>query len=223
MRDGNNNSSSIRRAIADQFESLETTLCLSDKVVVITEDRLELLLEDGINKIRSKNAWVAPAGILASCVAALTTTASFRDFLGIKAAAWQAVFLLLAICSFGWLVSALIQRNKGFGRVEFMNSIRVAGTRLSYSESTLSGETQQMESVPSQSQYPDSSYEISEEPTTLFPYDEQGTIPLGTPISASGQLPAGLASIALQCRNCGNLTLRDPGKSALCPVCHTIN
>jgi hypothetical protein len=128
--------SSIRRAIADQFESVETTLCLSNKVVVITEDRLELLLEDGIGRIASRNAWIAPAGTLASSIAALTT-AKFQDFGGLSSATWQAIFSLVAAASLIWLFLSLAKRGRAFGRAEFMSSIRIAGTRLDYSEAAI--------------------------------------------------------------------------------------
>ena len=71
----------LNRAIAEQFKGVQTTLCLSTKVVLITEDQLELRVQDGMQKLSARNAWVAPAGILITCVGTLCT-ADFRILLG---------------------------------------------------------------------------------------------------------------------------------------------
>ena len=57
-----------------------------------------------------------PAGIFLSLITTLIAT-EFKDFLGLSAAAWQAVYLLSAIGSGLWLLIAIGQawkaRNKG--------------------------------------------------------------------------------------------------------------
>lgn len=208
----------IQQAIAEKFGSVKTTLCLSDKVVVITEDRLELLLGDGIEKLSHRNAWLAPAGILASCIAALTT-ANFREFAQIKASAWQAIFIIAAIGSAVWLVQTLIKRRKTFGRTEFLNSIKVAGTRLNY------GEPVEISSQQSQED------DLRARPNTNVTWS--GTSAVGLPVSKSllGQRVRIRENeqnrkfiTKLQCRQCGNFIVKPrSGTIVTCSRCGALN
>lgn len=117
----------LSRAIADQFKNVQTTLCLSTKVVVITEDQLELRVQDGMQKLSARSAWIAPAGILVTCLGTLCT-ADFKDFAFVSRGTLKGVFVALTVASVVWLAISF-RRISAFGRREFMESIRKAGAQ----------------------------------------------------------------------------------------------
>lgn len=76
---------------------------LDQEVIRVTCDRLKLRLVEHLANVESRHAWVAPFGIAVTTLAALLTS-DFKDLLGIGKAVWQALFLLVFLASFGWLV-----------------------------------------------------------------------------------------------------------------------
>lgn len=120
----------LNRAIADQLSNVETTLCLSTKVIVITEDRLELRVEDGMHRLSARDSWVAPAGMLITCIATLFTS-DFKNFSWVTSGTLKGLFVAATVASFGWLVWVVCRIRK-FGRSEFMESIRKAGAQYNY-------------------------------------------------------------------------------------------
>jgi len=122
----------LDRAIAEQLKKVETTLCLSRKVIVISEDQLELRVQDGIQKLQAKNSWIAPAGILVTCLGTLFT-ADFKNFSWAAAGTLKGVFVALTIASSVWLLFSLRAAN-AFGRREFMESIRKASGQYNYAQ-----------------------------------------------------------------------------------------
>jgi hypothetical protein len=77
---------------------------LAQEIIVITEDRLRLVIKDHLEKIEEKKAWHAPLGVLLAIVAAFVT-ADFRDAY-FKAPTWQALFLITGVLSLIWLIKA---------------------------------------------------------------------------------------------------------------------
>jgi hypothetical protein len=126
----------LGRAIADEFRGVETTVCLSTKVIVITEDRLELRIEDGLQKISARGSWVAPLGVLSTCLATLLT-ADFKTFSWIGTGTVRGLFIAATFASFLWLLMCLRRRTK-FGRREFIESIRSAGSQY-FSQNAVTG------------------------------------------------------------------------------------
>ena len=124
--------SQLKQAIADSFSGVETTICLSTKVIVITEDQLELRLEDGIRKLSGKDAWIPPASILISCLLTLFT-ADFKSYSWVASGTLRGIFISLSILSGVWLLWSC-GRIKKFGRSEFMASIRNAGSPYNLSQ-----------------------------------------------------------------------------------------
>jgi len=108
---------------------LEATLCLSSKVIVITEDQLELRIEDGIQKLSARNSWIAPLGISVTLLVALFTS-DFKNFSWIASGTLKGFFITCTVLSCLWLVVSLFRINH-FGRQELMASIRAAGTPYS--------------------------------------------------------------------------------------------
>lgn len=74
---------------------------LSHNVLILSEDKARLLLLAHLSRMASREAWLAPAGILATVLATFATT-TFRDFV-LDAATWRALFIFAALSSGAWL------------------------------------------------------------------------------------------------------------------------
>jgi hypothetical protein len=80
---------------------------LGQDYLAVSEDRVRLCLKIRDEILQAKGFWHLPLGILASLVAALVTTKSFKDTLGLSGAVWEALFVLAClVCVFrllrGW-------------------------------------------------------------------------------------------------------------------------
>jgi hypothetical protein len=93
---------------ADYVQQTRVHLNFAQNVVIITEDRLELCLRKHLACIEARTRWIAPASLF---IAFLTTlcTSTFHDSFNLKADVWQAIFVLLTVASFVWLVFAVVQ------------------------------------------------------------------------------------------------------------------
>jgi hypothetical protein len=91
-------------------------------VIATTEDKLKLALHERQRIFRSREAWIAPLGILLSIVTTLLTT-DFRMFL-LAAAVWEAIFFISAIAAFLWLIYTLWQCSKSQSIDEFIHYIK---------------------------------------------------------------------------------------------------
>ena len=84
---------------------------MSQNVILTTEDKLRLCLIAYRDMLLSQREWITPFGLLISFTSTLIL-ASFRDTLGIKAEAWQAVFIVLDLMALVWLVRSVIRAYK---------------------------------------------------------------------------------------------------------------
>lgn len=78
---------------------------LDQEIIQVTEDKLRLVLNEHVAQIEDKKAWIAPLGVLLA-VATAFSTSTFKDVL-LKAATWEAIFLLTGIASFVWLLRTI--------------------------------------------------------------------------------------------------------------------
>jgi hypothetical protein len=108
---------------------VEATVCLSSKVIVITEDQLELRIQDGMQKLSARDSWIAPLSILLMCLVTLST-ADFKNFSWIASGTLKGLFIAVTAASVVWFLVSLF-RIKSFGRGEFMASVRAAGSPYS--------------------------------------------------------------------------------------------
>lgn len=96
-------------ALTDQLiQNTSFHVNLAQDAIIITEDKVRLCLMKHLEGLEQRRQWIAPAGILATLMATFPTT-TFNDFVGLKAATWQAVFFLAAVITGGWLVRAVIK------------------------------------------------------------------------------------------------------------------
>jgi hypothetical protein len=93
---------------ADYVEQTRVHLNFDQNVVITTEDRLELCLRNHLECIGSKREWITPLSLFAAFLTTLLTS-TFKDSLGLSAATWQALFVLLLIVSAIWSIAATIK------------------------------------------------------------------------------------------------------------------
>ena len=99
--------------------------------VVITKDKLELVLLKTEKSLSKKNAWVAPLGLFVSCLLAILS-ANFKDFI-IPANVWQALFIMTTFLCICWFFRAAYVsfRNRGEGNIEdIINKIITESRKL---------------------------------------------------------------------------------------------
>ena len=79
---------------------------LSQEIVKITVDRLQLIINDHLQDVEQRNRWGTPLGMLLTMLIVFPTT-DFKILLGIKGEAWQAIFILSAVSTFFWLIKTV--------------------------------------------------------------------------------------------------------------------
>jgi hypothetical protein len=94
----------VSDALAGQIIQKATVyLNLSQDYIVITEDKVKLCLIEHLSRMESRKSWIAPLGIVLTLLITFATT-TFRDYAGLKAAAWQAIFIVATVLSVAWLL-----------------------------------------------------------------------------------------------------------------------
>lgn len=82
---------------------------LGQEVILITTDRLTIVLDEHVDKLEDSKSWAVPAGILATIVLAFVT-ADFHDAFRVSKDSWAAIFLLSGGLTLFWLVRCLYRR-----------------------------------------------------------------------------------------------------------------
>ena len=87
------------------FDTTKITLYQNTKqeIIAINEDKLRLILKDYEDSIKVNADWQTPLGLFVSILITLLT-ADFHDFLGLKKAVWQAIFVIVLFCSLYLLI-----------------------------------------------------------------------------------------------------------------------
>lgn len=80
-------------------------LNVSQEVIITTEDKVRIALFEHLKRVEKKRGWIAPFGIFIAIVVTLVTT-TFKD-IGLDAATWRAIFILVGFISFGWFVGSI--------------------------------------------------------------------------------------------------------------------
>ncbi len=80
-------------------------------VIIITEDRLELRLNQHLTRVHIRSNWITPCSLLAAFITTLCTS-NFHKALGMPASTWQAIFVILALASLVWAVVAIVSAFK---------------------------------------------------------------------------------------------------------------
>jgi len=92
------------------------------QLIQITEDKLENIFLKQVKNLNIKNSWVSPASILVA-VGLTKTTATFNKALGLSAAVWEALFILVGIGCSCWLIRNLFLIYKSWDKSSIPNLI----------------------------------------------------------------------------------------------------
>jgi hypothetical protein len=112
-------SKGVLSAVADQMLQLtNVNVNVAQELILTTEDKVRLYLNEHVRLIEQRKAWHTPAGIVLTLVLSFVGT-SFHDSRiseswVISKDTWQAFFMFLTLASVVWLGHALRQRPKCF-------------------------------------------------------------------------------------------------------------
>lgn len=82
------------------------TYNIKQHVIVITEDKIRLCLNQHVKALEQRNAWAVPFSIaFTSLIALLTTT--FQDRLYVHAEMWKSLFILVSIGAVIWMAKCI--------------------------------------------------------------------------------------------------------------------
>lgn len=221
----NNLQDGLNQALRDEVGRVETTVCLSHRLLIISEDKLELALRSGIEKVESRTAWAVPAGLLLSCVIALATS-TFHNLFGIPAPVWQALFIISGLGSAVWLVMTLVKFRR-FSSGDFLNDIRSLASHFNGPDVTQTESPQPLDSITRRLSNdvraaPQSIHKIIQPPSA----DLMRVGPVKAPTVVKPAVPFGGAmplSQLLQCKNCGFPVKARAGTLNRCAKCGLFN
>jgi hypothetical protein len=82
-----------------------------ETLVVVNRDRLELYLQESLDRMGKRDRWMVPLGVLVPLGLTVATT-SFTKRFGIGGAEWETTFVLLSLFTIGWLICMLKKRGR---------------------------------------------------------------------------------------------------------------
>lgn len=101
-------SNSPRRSKFNTIEVVEVHSNVGQEVIEITSDRLTIILSNHVESLISRKDWHTPLSLLVAFAIVLCTTV-FKEFGGISADTWSAVFIMSAGLCILWLIRSLFK------------------------------------------------------------------------------------------------------------------
>ena len=96
---------------------------VTQEIIVTTSDKARLCLIEARDRMERRNAWIAPAGILATLIVVFPTT-TFQDFLSMPKEYWRALFSLAAMAALAWLVYCLLRIQRSLTITQIVDRLR---------------------------------------------------------------------------------------------------
>ena len=87
---------------------------IEQEYIIITADKLELILRDAKDILISQRDWWTPLGFFSTLLITLLTT-DFKNFI-FSANVWYALFIIAIVISLLWLVKCLLKLKKHWGK-----------------------------------------------------------------------------------------------------------
>jgi anaerobic C4-dicarboxylate transporter len=113
------NSQDIPETSFDFNEELSKNLTIhknvKQEIIISTADKIKLVLISTKQVLTSQRDWWTPFGLLISFITTLLTS-EFKETIGLSKDFWQAIFVLLSIFSFIWLIKTLIKLIKNWDK-----------------------------------------------------------------------------------------------------------
>lgn len=106
--------------ILKSFENTKTNQ------IIITEDKLKVILYEHKEYLYDKTSFIAPLSIIISIILTFSTASFNNATLGIQANVWQAFFMMAFFLSFLWLVYTFykLYNAKGKNIVSLIETIK---------------------------------------------------------------------------------------------------
>jgi hypothetical protein len=100
--------------ISELMKDSSISMNVRQEFIVTTADKIKLCMIKHSVALANKRAWISPAGIAVTLVAAIVTS-NFKRALWLDAQTWQAAFCLVLLASLAWLVVAVIRAGRAGG------------------------------------------------------------------------------------------------------------
>lgn len=111
----------INLGVNKLIERVDTNV--TQQIIVTTADKARLCLIDALQRIERRNAWIAPAGVLATLIVVFPTT-TFQDFLGLSREYWKALFSIITVATVIWLFVCLVRIRKSLTIEQIVDRLR---------------------------------------------------------------------------------------------------
>lgn len=95
---------------------------LSQEVICTTQDRLWKRLTQYIKRAEASRDWMAPGGVVLA-ISMTLVTCEFRH-VGLSADSWKAVFWIVLVAAFVWLVVTLLKLYRRMSIEELIDRIK---------------------------------------------------------------------------------------------------
>lgn len=102
---------------------------LGQQMMILTEDRLRLDLNEWSSSTKRRRQWQVPAGMLLTEVAAFVTS-SFHDTVGISGQQWEALFRTLIVVTVFWLLAALVRGRRASSADSLIERLKTGQPRV---------------------------------------------------------------------------------------------
>jgi hypothetical protein len=218
---GGGSQDELSRVLGERAAHVETTVCLSHRLLLISEDRLELALKEGMAKVADRTAWAVPAGILISCIIALATSA-FHTLFGVAANVWQAIFYVVAVVAAVWFVACLC-RYRTYTSQTFLGAIRGVASPFNDPSAIQTASPAPLDSLARRQnndemaamRHGDLIKKVSRRPFAIRTGADQSALLRTRTVDRTNH--------ALQCRHCGSAIFRAIGGMGVCPNCKMVS
>jgi hypothetical protein len=95
MTNQNDNKPRFQESLSDELvQNSKVYFNLNQDVIVTTEDKLRLCLQDYIETLTKKEKWIAPSSLFITFLLVFASS-TFHDYFIFSADTWKAVFIIL--------------------------------------------------------------------------------------------------------------------------------
>lgn len=112
-------------SIADELQSSVIHTNIKQRIIVTTEDKIELCLMRYRSAFESKARWIGPFSAACSFLLALAT-ARFEPKYGVDAPVWQAIFIILFLFFLGWTAKWVVSAFRSSNLNEIISELKKA-------------------------------------------------------------------------------------------------
>ena len=117
------NDRTTRRSKFNSVGIVEVHSNVSQEVIEITSDRLELILNQHVSCLEKNRVWQTPFSLLITIAIVLYTT-TFEETLGIPASTWNAIFVISFILCGIWLIKCLFSFSRHLTVSDLLKNIK---------------------------------------------------------------------------------------------------